>query len=80
MTIAEHRTARWETRFGSFVRSYGVARLAQQLQLDTTAIRQWVRGHTSPRPPHARAIVVLSENTLTLDDIYAQKDLHADQD
>jgi DNA-binding XRE family transcriptional regulator len=92
MSIDEHRSVRWATPFGRFVRTYGVAQLAQQLQVEPAAIYQWVRGHTSPRPPTARAIVQLYSlyiclelasgkrvhASLKLDDIYAQRDLHAD--
>lgn len=95
MSIDQHRSIRWDTPFGRFVRTYGVAQLAQQLQVEPAAIYQWVRGHTSPRPPTARAIVQLymlyvcleeasgkraaADVALKLDDIYAQRDLHVDQ-
>lgn len=92
MSTDQHRCVRWGTPFGRFVRMYGVALLAQQLQVEPAAIYQWVRGHTSPRPPTARAIVNLhglylcleqasgktADPSLNLNDIYAQRDLHAD--
>jgi hypothetical protein len=94
MSNDEHRCVRWGTPFGRFVRTYGVAQLAEQLKVEPAAIYQWVRGHTSPRPPTARAIVQLYtlyicleqasgktaavDPSLRLDDIYAQRDLHAD--
>jgi hypothetical protein len=94
MSTDQHRCVRWGTPFGRFVRMYGVALLAQQLQVEPAAIYQWIRGHTSPRPPTARAIVKLADVYVTLEqasgnapamnasielnDIYAQRDIHAD--
>ena len=81
MSHDEHLSARWATPFGNFVRKFGVSQLAQELQVEPAAIYQWIRGHTSPRPPKARAIVMLSRNhvcVVRLDDIYAQRDLHVD--
>ena len=65
-------SCRWETRFARLVRQYGVARLARDLQVDPTAIYQWVRGSVSPRPDKAMTIVVLLQpvGRLRLEDVY----------
>ena len=64
-------TARWETRFARRIRAYGVAKLARDLEVDTAAIYQWIRGSSSPRPEKAMTIVVLV-GRLRLEDIYEQ--------
>ena len=64
---------RWETRFGSFVHSYGVSALARALDVDNSAVHHWVGGRTSPKPPHACAMQFLAEKrglSLSLDEIY----------
>jgi DNA-binding XRE family transcriptional regulator len=68
-------SCRWETRFARLVRSYGVAKLAKDLEVDPTAIYQWVRGSVSPRPDKAMLIVVLLKQVgrLRLDDIYQHR-------
>lgn len=65
MSRDEHQVARWNTRFGQFIRIFGVAALARALEVEPAAIYQWVRGYTSPRPPKARAIVSMSEHCFT---------------
>jgi len=75
--LAEGRPAscRWQTRFARLVRSYGVAKLARDLEVDPTAIYQWVRGSVSPRPDKAMLIVVLLQpvGRLRLEDIYQHR-------
>ena len=75
---------RWRTRFARLVRRYGVARLARDLQVDPTAIYQWVRGNVSPRPDKAITIIELVRplGRLRLEDIYKQREFHfyADHD
>ena len=68
-------SCRWETRFARLVRRYGVAKLARDLEVDPTAIYQWVRGSVSPRPDKAMLIVVLLKpvGRLRLDDIYKHR-------
>jgi hypothetical protein len=68
-------SCRWETRFARLVRRYGVAKLARDLDVDPTAIYQWVRGSVSPRPDKAMLIVVLLKpvGRLRLDDIYKHR-------
>lgn len=77
------RAPRWNTRFGRFVRRYGVSRLASQLGVAPSAIYQWIRGHTVPRPSYARVIVAISRDPskppgvsrVRIEDIYAQCDI-----
>lgn len=64
--------ARWETRFARRIRKYGVAKLARDLEVDPTAIYQWIRGSVSPRPDKAMTIVVLV-GRLKLEDIYQHR-------
>jgi hypothetical protein len=74
--------AEWSTPFGRFIREYGVTRLAQQLQVTTPAIYQWISGFTSPLPQHMLTLIVLSRGTqipLDITDICAQRDLGEQQ-
>lgn len=64
--------ARWKTRFARRIRKYGVAKLARDLNVDPTAIYQWVRGSTGPRPDKAMTIVVLV-GRLKLEDVYQHR-------
>lgn len=66
-------SCRWETRFARAVRQYGVARLADDLQVDPTAIYQWIRGSVSPRPDKALVIVKLLARRLRLEEIYQHR-------
>lgn len=78
MSIDEHRQTRWQTRFGRFVRRYGAAKLARDLNVEPSAIYQWIRGYTAPRPQTIVTIVLLSRENrtrLTITDIYAQREL-----
>lgn len=75
---------RWRTRFARLLRRYGVARMARALEVDPTAIYQWVRGSVSPRPSKAILVISLVRplGRLRLEEIYAQRALyaHADHD
>ena len=75
--IESRRSAdsRWKTRFGRLILSYGVNRMARDLEVDPTSIYQWVRGYTSPRPERAVAIIalLLPLGRLRLEDIYQQR-------
>lgn len=65
--------SRWETKFGSFVHSYGITSLAQALDVDKTAVHHWIGGRNFPKPSHAAAMQILAGErgmTLSLDDIY----------
>ncbi len=68
-------SCRWETKFARLVRRYGVAKLAHDLQVDPTAIYQWVRGSVSPRPDKAMTIIILFQplGRLRLEDIYRHR-------
>ena len=68
-------TPRWQTNFAQLVRSYGVARLARDMDITQFAIYQWVRGLTTPRPANAVIIIVLLRQVgdLTLEDIYQHR-------
>jgi DNA-binding XRE family transcriptional regulator len=67
------RTA-WTTgRFGSFVSSYRVDLLADEVGVDPASVYRWARGDGFPSIPAALAIVQVARNvgtTLTLEDIY----------
>jgi transposase-like protein len=62
----------WDTRFARLVHVYGVAKLARDLEVEQTAIYQWIRGSTSPRPEKAMTIILLLRpvGRLRLEDIY----------
>ena|ERR1700687_5666453 len=68
-------SCRWQTRFARLIRIYGVAKLARDLEVDPTAIYQWIRGSVSPRPDKAMTIVVLLQpvGRLRLEDIYQHR-------
>jgi hypothetical protein len=64
---------RWNSKFGRFVLSYGVADLAIDLGIDSSAIYHWIRGESAPRRVYAIAIRDLARESgerLTLDQIY----------
>jgi hypothetical protein len=64
---------RWRSKFARFLRAYGVARLAKELDIRPSAIYHWIGGATVPRPAHAAIIQRLAREArvkLTLDHIY----------
>lgn len=64
---------RQDTRFGLFVRKYGVALLARRLEVDSSSIYHWLRGSTSPDPVNALKLQRLAKRrriVLSLDEIY----------
>jgi hypothetical protein len=64
---------RWKSKFAHFIRSYGVESLAAKLDVRPSAIYQWVRGATTPRPAHAAILQRLARehgSRLTMDEIY----------
>ena len=65
--------ARWETRFARRILTYGVSRLADDLQIDRTSVYQWIRGSIAPRPEKAMSIVNIVGD-LTLRDIYQHRE------
>jgi hypothetical protein len=61
------------SKFERFLRNYGVARMAIQLQIDESACYHWLRGVTRPKPEFAATIQRIAReqgSSLTLDDIY----------
>jgi hypothetical protein len=63
----------WKSKFARFVESYGVESLAMKLQIRPSAIYQWIRGSTAPRPIHAEIMKQLARergSRLTMDEIY----------
>ena len=72
---------RWKSKFARFVTTYGSARMAKHLEIHPTAIYQWIRGSTRPKPEHATTIQSLARERgirLTLDEIYGHaRDLRA---
>jgi len=70
---------RWKSKFGRWVKRYGVSRLAADLGRSATpitshAIYEWISGHSAPRPERARAIARLSRGQLCLDDVYHHRE------
>jgi len=66
---------RRQTRFGSWVSSYGVSRLQTTLgqngcPITRGGIYEWLAGRRTPRPPVAVKLVQLSAGSLTLDDVF----------
>lgn len=66
------KAARWHTRLGRWVSSYGTRRLAVTLGVTSTTIRHWVAGRCPPRPRHAAEVLKLAHGRLTYSDIYTQ--------
>jgi hypothetical protein len=71
---------RWVTPFGSWVRGFTVARLVSALRAGghtatRAAVHHWVAGRAIPQPrAKALAIVELSRGSVSLEDIYRQRD------
>jgi len=66
---------RWESRFGRFVKTYGVKLLASRLNVRSTAVYGWVSGRVSPTSGNALAIRKLAKRrriALPLEVIYQQ--------
>jgi hypothetical protein len=64
----------WIGKFGEWVSSYSVARLAYDLGVDDAQIGRWVRGDCAPTIWKAIAIVEVARGAgvnLGLEDIYA---------
>lgn len=67
---------RWSTRFGRWVRQYGVTRIVADLSSDPmlrvtpNAVYMWLRGH-APHPTRAQALTRLSGGELTIEAIYS---------
>ncbi len=79
----ERQIRRWNTGFGRWVSSIGVASPAERLNrrgypLTRNAIYHWVSGRRQPRLDHAIAMVQLSQGSLTLQDIQRPSQSHRD--
>jgi transcriptional regulator with XRE-family HTH domain len=71
--MARSVPSRWESKFASFVRTYGAERLAEALDVDSSAIYHWIRGVNAPRPDRAALIQRLafeSGLSLSFEDVY----------
>jgi hypothetical protein len=68
----EHVSSCWETPFAKLVRQYKVSRLARAVEVDITAVYQWVHGSVTPRPLTALAVVLVLRRIgpITLEDVY----------
>jgi hypothetical protein len=63
----------WASPFGRFVTDFGVERLAEGLEIHSSAVYHWIRGATAPKPAHAAIIQRLAcefGTSLTLEQIY----------
>ncbi|WKZ15454.1 MAG: hypothetical protein QY317_16285 [Candidatus Jettenia caeni] len=58
------------TKFGSWVKDYGVYSLSRELDVTPSAVYHWIRGTAKPRPGNIIRLVELSKGGLTLDHIY----------
>ncbi len=69
---------RWETTFAKFVRAYGAQKLADELQIQRSAIYHWIAGSVQPHPDNAKRLVELASSIqfeLSLSDIYSHADV-----
>lgn len=71
---------RWRTPLGRWVSGYGVSRLAADLSrhgqpVTPQAVYHWLSGRHAPRPGYAAVIVELSQRSVTLADVYAQREV-----
>lgn len=58
-------------RFTDWIRARGVTTTAAELQVTPRAIWGWIYVETKPTPDKAQALVALSQDFLSLEDIYA---------
>jgi hypothetical protein len=68
------RSTNWIGKFGEFVSSFTVERLAGELQLDTSQVHRWVRGDYCLPVQKAIAISEIARSvgtSLRLEDLYA---------
>lgn len=73
------RAGPWSTSFGRWVRGFTVTQLVRRLGLagqgvTRHAVHAWVSGRAVPRYEKAATIVALSGGTLTLTDVYSQRE------
>lgn len=70
---------RWITPFGKFVNQLTVRGLLRAMHqrgypISAYAIYHWLDGSTCPRVEHAIAMVKISQGSISLDDIYSQRE------
>ena len=74
---------RWNSKFGRFVKSYGVELLAVRLKVVPNSIYDWISGRTSPHPANALAIQRLAKRrgiALSLNQIYLHfREVHSER-
>lgn len=73
-------SSRWRTRFGRFVDLRGVPSLRESLAelgcpVDRTTVYKWIHGAASPRVPTAQALVKIARGSISMDDVFAHRDL-----
>lgn len=65
---------RWKSDFGKWVSAFGVDSLAAALQVNRQSIYHWVSGRTFPTVLNAKKIVALSEEKISMQKIYSQRE------
>lgn len=60
----------WATTFGTWVRKYGIDKLAKDLNVVPSAVYHWVHGRFVPRQPMMAAIIKLSDGKITHADLF----------
>ena len=70
----QRKRLRWNTRFGRWISSIGVERLAERLTrqghpVTPAAVYGWLAARTQPRFGHLVALIRLGQGRLTLQDI-----------
>jgi len=74
------KSSRWRSKFGEFIRAYGTARLARDLQVNESTIYHWMGGRSIPRPTMARQLIVAAQSIhvrLTYRHIYQRREIPA---
>ena len=74
------KSSRWRSHFGEFIRTYGTAKLARDLQVNDSTIYHWMGGRSFPRPTTARQLIVAARSIrlkLTYRDIYQRRQISA---
>jgi hypothetical protein len=59
----------WETKFGQWVKEYGVANLCRDLDVTRNAVYHWIAGRSEPKRPHIEKMIELSNEKLTFQDV-----------
>lgn len=74
------RDARWRTRFGSWVRRFGVRRLTAELGVTDQAVYQWIAGRSTPRFSTAQQLLRISAGEIRIQDIHAHREGRCERD